>query len=176
MVFEGLLEISCRWAPGRLACLLPLQLCLLCLIVFSLLMCLRKVFLPHLVQVYTAHLVPIWNAWHRAARSKLRRKARTGGACRTCWVGYTVQKLHNPHPFTRFLSRNRASRRPKEGLGCDSETRLHPASVEAPPWPPFSHRVPGRPAGGQHTTRPCLPRGQSEGVEHTTSVCFLAFI
>lgn len=33
------------WLPYR-----PLQLCLLCLIVFSLLICLSKVFLPHFVQ------------------------------------------------------------------------------------------------------------------------------
>lgn len=47
--FKALLAMCCRWALGHLACLPPLQLCLLGLIVFSLLICLSQVSLPHFV-------------------------------------------------------------------------------------------------------------------------------
>lgn len=47
----------CRWAPGHLAGLLPLQLCLLCLIVFSLLIRVELFF--SLSLFYMVHLVPI---------------------------------------------------------------------------------------------------------------------
>lgn len=122
------------WLPNR-----PLQLCLLCLIVFSLLIYLSKVFLPHFVR-----------GLHGASGTHLAGEGAEAGSlieglAQDCekqtekrsksWeslgnvVGPSLcmgHKLHNVHPSTWFPSRSRAAGSLRKGLWGDSGRDCNP--------------------------------------------------